>query len=286
MRNIGTLLAVLALTLVMGCEDDETVFDPVPASPQGVYSVTADNAVYLYWLGPYDRDIKQYIIWRSLDPTTNYSELGRRDADDNPNLDLIVYEYIDNTVVNGTTYYYAVSSVDHAGQVSELSAENVFDTPRPDGQVVLYDMAVSPDLAGFNFMLGSVVPRSSSLADVFVDSDLDGRLYVNAGDVGNEDTKLQDMGYTSDFDEVGWAPQSGWSVQGWAQVTEGHTYVVRTDQLHYAKLRVTDFDEVTGQVEFQWAFQTDENNPELAPATREDHSDRNTMPGGSAASVQ
>ncbi|HOP06867.1 MAG TPA: HmuY family protein [candidate division Zixibacteria bacterium] len=266
-RILMLLSAILLVVVLVGCGDDEdTVYDPAPPTPQGVYSITGDNAVYIYWAGPYDRDIREYVIWRSFDQLTNYQAIGSVDADDNPNLDLIYYQYIDYTAVNGNTYFYAVTAVDAAGQSSELSAEDVFDTPRPEGEVTLYDMAVNADAAGFNFATGSVVARTSSLADVFIDSDVNGQLYVNAGDVDNLDTEIQDMGYTSVFYEIGWAPQTGWSMLGWAQVIGGHTYVVRTDDLHYAKLRVTAFDEVAGTVTFEYAYQTDQNNPELTPA--------------------
>jgi hypothetical protein len=260
-RTILISLIALSAMFCGGCDndDDVIVMDFAPAAPQGVFSITGDHAVYLFWNGPYENDIGSYIIWRSLEPTTNYREIGTRDAAANSNLDLLIYDYVDETAINGVTYYYAVSSVDKAGQVSELSAENVFDTPRPEGWVELFEFHVEPTLAGYNFSAQAVVSYTSEVADVFIDS-VNSVFYINAGDL---QTDLQDMGYTEDFDDIGWAPVDGWSANGWMELVEGHTYVIWTRDNHFAKIRVMSIN--SNSVTFEWAYQTDEANPELKP---------------------
>lgn len=260
-RKFLTILIAVSATLFVGCDDDPDLIliDTVPATPQGVYSVTGDDAVYIYWNGPYENDIDGYIVWRSFEPLTNYEEIAYVDAVSNPDLDLLIYEYIDRNVVNGATYYYAVSSVDNAGQVSELSAENVFDTPRPDGVVILADSGSIINQSGYNFAAQAVVSATSEVADVFVDM-FDGTFYLNARDVN---TDIQDMGYTESFDDIGWAPTEGWSEVGWMEIILDHTYVIWTRDNHFAKLRVTAINSIT--VDFQWAYQTDDGNPELKP---------------------
>lgn len=255
------ILVVFGLLTLVGCDDDNGIFNPVPAAPQGVFSITGDEAVYLYWYGPYEADIVEFIIWRSDEPVHNYREIGRRPAVANPNLDLIIYEYVDEGqyVENGKKYYYAVSAVDAAGQISELSAEEVFDTPRPEGEVVLYDSVSAPGLSGWHF--SSYLRIDPSLADVFVDT-LGGIFYLNAG---NENTDLQDMGYTETFDDIGWAPQNGWSENGWTEIILGHTYVIWTDDFRFAKMRVESIHDDDGFILFRWAYQTAPDNPELAP---------------------
>jgi hypothetical protein len=254
------ILIMVGLLTFVGCDDDDScIFDPVPAAPQGVYSITGDEEVYLYWYGPYEGDIVEYIIWRSDEAVHGYEEIGRRAAEANPNLDLIIYEYIDTDLDNAHTYYYAVSSVDRSGQVSELSAENVFDTPRKEGEVALYDAAIDKTKSGFKFATSSRI--DTAYADVYVDR-VEDIFYIN---VGNEDTDIQDMGYTDDFDEIGWAPQDGWSELGWFEIIPGHTYVIWTDDYRYAKMRVITFDNDDGFVSFQWAYQSAPDNPELAP---------------------
>ncbi|MFQ6009048.1 MAG: hypothetical protein ACE5K8_08875 [Candidatus Zixiibacteriota bacterium] len=255
-----SIVAVIVVLALVGCEDDNNgIFDPVPAAPQGVYSVTGDKSVYLYWYGPYESDIVEYIIWRSNQPLTGYTERGRRSAEPNPNLDLIIYEYIDEgaDVDNGTTYYYAVSSVDRAGQMSELSAEEVMDTPRPEGIIKLFDVAVDSTRSGFLFGEVSTYANNISVADVYVDR-YDDIFYLNAG---NEQTDLQDMGYTDTFSVIGYAPQDGWSQVGWVEIILGHTYVIWTDDSHYAKMRAQSIN--PHSVTFEWAYQTAPNNPEL-----------------------
>ena len=152
-----------------------------------------------------------------------------------------------------------VASVDHANQVSALSAEEVMDTPRPEDTEILYDMAIQPNASGLMLdTFPAVVAWDNPLADVYIDSDGEGVLYINAANIGVD---IQDMGYTDSFDDIGWAPSDGWSVNGWAELIEGHTYVVWDDDLFFAKIRV----EVKGSssIAIRWAFQLDNNNPEL-----------------------
>lgn len=254
------LLAVILMLAMAGCDDDEnTVWDPAPATPQGVYSVTGDGEVYVYWNGIYESDVREYQVFRSLDPIDNYELIGTVTAVDNPNLDLLIYEYIDDAATNGTTYYYAVVAVDHAGQTSELSAENVFDTPRPEGQVSLFPNNISAATSGFNLETATVVYDTALIADVFLD-EFDGLLYIN---VANSQTDIQDMGYTSSFDEISYSPEMGWSQLGYFEVILGHTYIVWTAEDHFAKMRAVSFN-ASGSVTFQWAYQTDQGNLELA----------------------
>lgn len=265
MKNLITIIILGILTLaIVGCEETDEVIliDEIPAAPQGVYSVTGDNEVYLYWNGPYESDISGYIIWRSLDPINNYTEVGSVDAVSNPNLDLLIYEFIDGPINNGVTYFYAVSSVDNAGQVSDLSAEEVFDTPRPEGFAEVFDSAFAHvtigTYSGFSLSAGAVVPSNSSIADIVVDK-FDGVFYLNAADIA---TDIQDVGYTSDsFDDISYAPTEGWSDNGWLEIIDGHTYVIWTNAGHFAKMRVYLIN--NNSVVFQWAYQTDFDNPEL-----------------------
>jgi hypothetical protein len=260
-----SILAVLAIGSI-GCDDDDEVWDPVPATPQGVYSITGDEEVYVYWNGIYEHDVREYLIYRSLDPVKDYELRGTVDAVDNPNLDLLIYEYIDwgNDVVNGTTYYYAVAAVDFAGQMSELSAENVFDTPRPEGATTLFPNNIDASLSGFNLETGSPVYDTSRAADIWIDflvfAPADTVYYIN---VANGQTDIQDMGHTSGFDEISYSPDTGWSDLGYFELLFEHTYVIWTADDHYAKMRVTSFNP-SGSVSFQWAYQTAVSNPELA----------------------
>ncbi|RKX25081.1 MAG: hypothetical protein DRP47_10400 [Candidatus Zixiibacteriota bacterium] len=269
LNKLLTLLVLFGLLVVAGCDEEDEIYNPAPEPPQGVYSVTSDGVVEIHWNGPYDRDIVEYIVYRnSVSLEAPYTEIGRVTADDNPNLDLLLYHYYDEQADNGTTYFYAVASVDHAGQISTLSAEDVFDTPRPEGEVFLSDIAVDESKAGFNFDSHSRVYASISSCDVYVDS-YEGVLYLNAGNMmTTKGTLIQDMGYTDYWDDIGWAPASGWSELGYVEIILNHTYVIRTDDSCYAKMRATSVDKNTGVI-FQWAHQEVPGNRELSPPTEE-----------------
>ena len=263
MKQAILIISALALGLLaIGCNDSNSTLNPVPAAPQGVYSVTGDHAVEIVWNGVYDRDVVRYNVYRSSQPTTGYAEIGQVAALDNPNLDLLIYNFIDNNLTNGVTHYYAVSAVDHSGQESALSAEEVFDTPRPEGSVLLYSRYSDSTLAGLALDASpSRVTWNSIAADVYLD-DFSGIYYLNASDTL---TDIQDVGYTASFDEIGYSPANGWSALGYLELIVGHTYVIWTNDDHYAKMRVTAIDPLIGRVSFQWAYQTDISNPELAP---------------------
>jgi hypothetical protein len=263
------------LTALTGCNDDDTVFDPRPATPQGVYSITRDDAVVVRFNGIYERDVAEYVVFRSLEPYDNYVAIGSVDAEDNPNLDLLIYTYIDDNVTNGVTYFYAVAAVDHAGQMSELSAENVFDTPRPEGTVTLWPNNLNAAQSGFNLETATVTYDTALIADVFVDI-FDGVYYLN---VTFANIDIQDMGFTSDFDEISFSPEEGWSVLGFVELVEGHTYVIWTAENHFAKMRVVNINP-SGTVDFEWAYQVDEGNLELS---RPQHD--TTYPQGDAKSM-
>ncbi len=266
MKRLLLIVPLIAVAAIMaGCEDDNAVVLPAPAAPQGVYSITGDEVVWLYWNGIYDRNVRQYVIWRSPEATTGYVEIGRLTAQNNPNLDLLIYEWPDSSVVNGQTYYYAVSSINADGQESDLSAEDVHDTPRPEGAVTLFPSNIAPELAGFNFETGMPVSDTSLAADIFIDM-TSGIYYVNVTDTG---TDIMDMGYTTSFDDISFSPstntQVGWAENPWVELIDGHTYVIWTFDNHFAKLRAAQFNP-SGSVSFQWGWQIDPGNPQLVPA--------------------
>ncbi len=271
MKNIFLFgLLIVGLAVVGGCDDDNDAnFDPRPQPPQGVFSITGDGSVELWWAGPYERDIASFNIYRAQSPDTlapsQYEFRFSVLAEDNPDLDLIYYFTSDEDAANATTYWYAISSVDHAGQESDLSAEDIFDTPRPEGVVELTDVAVFENTSGFDFSSEVRVPAGSPLCDVWVDR-FDGIFYLNAGDTSIASLDLndiQDMGFTDDWDVIGWAPVEGYSELGYAEIIEGHTYVLWNDENHFMKMYVLDID--ANSVTFQWAYQQQDGNPELIP---------------------
>jgi hypothetical protein len=255
MKKLIIVLIALSAVSMIGCEEETTTryieVDNPPAVPQGVYSVTGDEVVYIHWLPVQDEDLSHYRVWWSDEADGLYELMGTSDTE----------LYIDRDVVNGTTYFYAVSAVDKGGKESELSYETVFDTPRPQGEdCYMYDYHIEPAEAGFDFSAESNVQYDSPAADIFVDYDVIlETFFINVADTLVD---IQDMGYTYHFDEIGYAPDTGWSVVGWVEAIEGHTYVVWTADNHFAKLRVTHM--TASRIYFDWAYQVAAGNLELA----------------------
>nr|MBN2277728.1 fibronectin type III domain-containing protein [candidate division Zixibacteria bacterium] len=267
MKRLLTSIIILSAVILTGC-DDETVryIDNTPAVPQGVYSITGDNAVYIYWLPVQDDDLDYYRVWWS--PDDDVYELMATTDDE---------YYIDTDVENGTTYYYAVSAVDRAGQESALSYETVFDTPRPEGtNLFMADFHQMPEDAGYDFSEETTLDYNDDNADVYLE--YDDNLETFFLYVTDVTTDIQDVGYTYDFDEIGYAPDGGWSAVGWTEVIEGHTYIIWTRDNHFAKLRAYNFVGAAG-VQFQWAYQTAEGNPELARPQHDDNYLKRTING-------
>ena len=259
--GILTLMALLIGVLMIGCDDNCTngITNPVPAAPQGVTTVTGDHAVYVWWDGPYEADINKYVIYRSTNDDQHFQALVTVPVSLNPDLALIPYEYVDSSAQNGTTYYYAVQSVDRAGQASNLSVPT-FDTPRPEGETSIFPNNIEPTLAGFNFETGQLVAYDSPAADFFVDI-YQNTPYIN---VGVQGTVLQDMGWTGDFTDIGYGTTDGWSQLGFSELILDHTYMVVTVENNWAKVRFTQ-ENPSGSYHMQWAYQTVSGNLELAP---------------------
>jgi hypothetical protein len=256
----GLVLAFWGAVFI-GCENCDdcrvvVVDDTPPDAPQGVYSITGDEAVYIYWYESPEPDISHYWVWRSEEALEGPYERKWKTYDN---------YYVDREVENGSTYYYAVTAIDFDGNESEeLSWDDVQDTPRPEGSgVVLWDVREEPHVSAFGFKKAQVVDWEASSADIFFEYDTElGAFFVW---VANYDTYIQDFGYTGSLDELDWAPEVGWSEVGWLEAVLGHSYYVYTVDRHYAKFRVDYLDYRDGSVEISWAYQTVQDWPELVP---------------------
>jgi hypothetical protein len=249
-RNLARALVLSIVLLSLGCHNDNVTGVPIDSPPHtvdGVYSVTGDGQVTVYWRANQESDIAYYKVYRNLSPTGTFSLVGSTPQT----------SFVDTGVANGNTYFYAVSAVDHAGQESaELSFENVFDTPRPEGfGVSLNNTFVTDPQSGWDF---SAQARRSSLdptTDVYYGAQ-NGHFLVYAP----SDTKIQDAGYVA-LRDVDFAPPAGWSADGQVEAIFGHSYIVLTRDNHYAKFEVKSRDGST--MVMDWAYQIDPNNPEL-----------------------
>jgi len=254
----GLLFSVLA-----GC-DGECIFweddcDP-PAPPRGLYSVTGDNRVDLFWLENTEPDLAGYNVYYSMRERGPYRKIASTTLN----------HYVDRDVENSETYFYAVTAYDECGNESELSARLVFDTPRPEGRGWVLRNANGPawNRSGFDFSKydsysQGVQAFNSPSTDIFFVADQEGyAMYAGYADEPVGITLIQDAGYVA-LDDVDYSPEAGWSEAGWVELIEGHSYLVWTRDDHFAKFFVVrvSFDSVT----IDWAYQEDRGNPELAP---------------------
>ncbi|MFA5423480.1 MAG: glycoside hydrolase family 30 beta sandwich domain-containing protein, partial [Phycisphaerae bacterium] len=138
-------------------EDSATPEDTTaPAAPTGLSATAGDGTVSLNWDDNGETDLAGYNVKRSTTQGSGYSSIAT---------DVATSDYTDNTVTNGTTYYYVVTAVDESDNESGNSDEDSatpIDTTAPaapanlstsgsDGFVSL-DWAdnTEPDLDGYN----------------------------------------------------------------------------------------------------------------------------------------
>ncbi|MDZ4805326.1 MAG: hypothetical protein SGI90_10740 [Candidatus Eisenbacteria bacterium] len=251
---LGAGLVVLALT---GSQCDECwtddcdcydLNDRAPFAPNGVYSVTGDGRVDLYWNPSPEEDLHHYRVYISSDSDGPFESIGETSAT----------WFADRDARNGETEWYAVSAVDECGEESPLSGDEVFDTPRPEGHdLELWNRFGSrPELSGWDTVNRRRQPANAPGTDVWVEV-VGGRLEL----VAAAEADIQDSGFGPPT-MVDWAPIEGWSPRGRVELIEGHNYVIRTGDGYFARFHVVNVS--SGRVVVDWAVQLDRGNRELS----------------------
>jgi len=93
-----------------------------PAAPTGLSAIAGNGTVSLNWNNNGESDLAGYNIYRSITSDSGYVKR-------NGSL-LTSSDYVDNTVTNGTTYYYVVTAVD-TGSIESAYSSQVSATPSP-----------------------------------------------------------------------------------------------------------------------------------------------------------
>lgn len=243
----GLLFAALFLP---GCYD--TVAPPAPpAAPRGVYSVTGDGQVTLYWLANTEPGIAGYNVYWSecaRGPDCPYHLIGTTTRT----------SFVVQNLANGQTLFYGVTAFYASGVESAVSEEDISDTPRPAGfGAVLSPLQATPAQSGWDFSAYTVRPWDDPRTDIYFSSNgsIDEMLTPDPAT-----TSIQDMGFAPTLDALDFAPPAGWSPTGSVELIVGHNYVVWTSDDHFAKFRVTSLG---SQVVFDWAYQTAVANGQL-----------------------
>jgi hypothetical protein len=279
------LVVVIALPpFVAGCSDEDPVVcvggeDTPPFPPDGVFSITGNKVVTIYWNANWEEDLAGYAVFRNDQPDGYYTHIADVDWDafcDDQN-SLVCYD--DTNLNNGQTYFYAVLAFDEAGNESDLSFELVHDTPRPEGtNLELYSfMGQNSDQSGYDFssLTGAAQPDTSSSTDIYfgVEGTVN-TIFTSRGD----EVMIQDYGLI-DLEGVDWAPKSGWAPSGRAEAIIGHSYIVQIQKdgnpgaFNYAKIFVSAVSPTL--VRLDWAYQ---------PSDEEVYGNRELTPLGGGAS--
>ncbi len=267
------LLFITPFLIISGCTyeghvtETEYVVEPdtePPAIPRGVRSITGDGRVTVEWFPNGEADLAGYKIWRDEKGNEEFDLLAEVSSDASADVDR--FRFVDDEVINGRTYSYAVSAIDYDGNESELSPEVVFDTPRPSGNnIILNDFNLIPDRSGFDFSQPAkgAITWDLPATDVYFGFDT----VVNVPYLYSDNlTEMQDMGYHEYFDEVDVSPVRGFTTE-FVELIEGHVYILLTPDGHFAKIHIIAVSNAA--ITFDWAYQIDPGNVQLAPAAHE-----------------
>ena len=247
--KIKIYILLLAPFILMSCGVNDPYhhnYDNQPPSPPtGLIVYNGDNTAEITWNQNPEGDVEGYNIYYSDSYSGKYEYIGSSSNE----------YFLDRDAANGNKYYYAVTAYDYNGNESDLSYDAVYSAPRPEGfNEAIFDTLLSPNNSGFSFTNYNVVPYYDNSTDFFVDY-YNGKYYLDVYD----DTEIQDMGTTQNIYDIPFAPASGWSPSGSEAVVIGHTYVIRTFDKHYAKVRVAGIS--GNRVIFDWAFQLIKGEP-------------------------
>lgn len=271
MNRLLLLPLVTLGILLTGCSEKITAPVIPPSAPRGLFSVTGDREVTLVWLANTEADVVGYRIYEGPcgGADCEYTRIAAIPAP--AGADYV--EYAVTGLTNGETRFFAVAAVNRAGVESDLSYDDVFDTPRPAGtDLVLRNFLVYGTNVGYDFSAFARTNSADPPTDVFFGfyEDTTGFIHQQIF-VPDYSTDIQDAGYVSSLDAVDFAPdsESGWSPSGTVEAIVGHAYVVWTRDDHFAKFRITAVGST--EVVLDWAYQLDPGNRELKakPAVEE-----------------
>jgi len=255
-RNIKTLFILtlsMSLFFITGCDFRDECYDCHDMyyldTPYNVKTTTYDNRIQITWSSNYYTEFDRYRIYRSTRRNNGFHIIAETFSP----------VYNDYDVTNGITYYYAISSVDWDGYEGYLSYI-VYDTPRPEGfGLILYPIETNPEDAGLDFSEFLIVPWDDPHCDVFLSYNPEyDEFYL---EVGNDNIDIMYWGNSSALTDVDSVPLSGWDPDGWYPVYDESSYIIWTEDNHFAHIRITGI--FSDFVRMDWAYQLDSGNPEL-----------------------
>jgi len=276
--SLSQLITAFAM-LGLACQSNNASGPVLPApnlpAPAFLTSISLDSAIHLDWDDtPFQSDPAGFSWYRVY--STNY-DLGNVLCGAQWYLEgtTVSHEFLAAQLVNGVPRCFAVSAVDTLGDETAWSPPRQ-DTPRPDARNVLvwaYD--VKPLQAGFRFWddvngngygdageLGLVQDGNRTDIDFRIERDINDTLWIVPVFSG---TSVLSYGPISDLTDIDVAPTTGYSSQR-AKMLPSYGYVfqiVEGQDVRYGAVRISHAG--TQYAIFDWSFQTDRGNPELAP---------------------
>ena len=269
------LLTVLA-TMGAGCDDSPSTADVDDlAPPLGLTSVTGNGAVTLYWQASnYGEDREGFYVYQASGTQSSLPGESIPPAFGSTSVTSVISGQgagsFDATVTglsNGTTYSFLVVAYKDDGNKLSRPSNVVSDTPRREsgtldltngaGNVRYIDVDTDPPSAS----------SSSTGADILCQSFNPGA-GDRAGMVGQNDARIQDLGFVSNWDKIDEAPAgvgSYPSASHSVEVLQNHVYAVFTGDDHYAKIWVTSLHEGDFGYSCRVAYQPQTGNNELRP---------------------
>jgi hypothetical protein len=219
-----------------------------PSAPANVSAFALDSEVEVSWDRSTSSDVAGYNVYYAYEYNGHYTLIGNTKSN----------VYVDggsNGPANGVKYFYAVTAYDYNGNESDLSGTYAFAIPRPEGyNISLFDLNVNAAKGGYDFSDYLIVNYTDQYSDLFFEQ-YDGKYYLDVW----EDSDIKDMGATYDITDITIAPVSGYVSQvagdniKYAEAIAGHTYVIRTWDNHFAKVRISQI--ASDRVVFDWAYQ-------------------------------
>ncbi|MDH3455870.1 MAG: hypothetical protein OER90_03430 [Gemmatimonadota bacterium] len=252
--------------------DERLRLDPV----QSLVGTSLNGAVYLTWSdNPFQTSpnaFKQYRVYSAP------YDLDAGACDDAWGLEgtTVAPEFVVAALNNGEPVCFAISAESIEGYES-LWSPTWADTPRPDARNVLMTAReADAATAGFRFWLdngdgivapaelGVVAAESNPEIDFFVRRDAGGNFFMVPVRAGTEVLQYS-QGPVDDLTSIDIAPETGYSTAE-IQAQPRFGYVFQMDGgdgfARFGAIRVTHVGQDV--MIFDWSFQTDPGNPELA----------------------
>jgi hypothetical protein len=200
-----------------------------PAAPTGLAATAGDATVSLDWNDNGEGDLDGYNVYRSTTSGSGYSQLNGSLVGSS--------DYIDNSVSNGTTYYYVVTAVDTSTNESGYSSE-ASATPQAAPATALHvaDIAMSTRARGPNVNAiatvtvvdaGGVPVEGATVSGHWsgLTSDSDSGITVADGTVSLSSNKLKNPSGTFTF-TVDNITKAGWTYDSAANVETSDSITV------------------------------------------------------------